>query len=90
MKSGIRFFGLVSICLWLLCWSGCAFVSIPLMRETEPFEEKTLTGSGKNKILLVDLSGVITDQDKRSVIGFGKEVSDVARIKVPVLLLQAR
>ena len=81
MKSGIRFFGLVSICLWLLCWSGCAFVSIPLMRETEPFEEKTLTGSGKNKILLVDLSGVITDQDKRSVIGFGKEVSDVARIK---------
>jgi protease-4 len=51
------------------------------MRGVEPFEEKTLRGSGKNKILLVDLSGVITDQDKRSLLGFGKEVSDVARIK---------
>jgi protease IV len=81
MKSWIRFYGLVILCMWLLCLSGCAFVSIPLMRETEPFEEKTLTGSGRDKILLVDLSGVITDADKRSVLGFGKEVSDVARVK---------
>jgi protease-4 len=81
MKSGGRFYGLAILCLWLLCLSGCAFVSIPLMRETEPFEEKTLTGSGRDKILLVDLSGVITDVDKRSFLGFGKEVSDVARIK---------
>ena len=81
MKSRIRFFGLVIIGLFILCLGGCAFVSIPFMRGVEPFEEKTLSGSGKNKILLVDLSGVITDQDKRSVIGFGKEVSDVARIK---------
>jgi protease-4 len=51
------------------------------MRETEPLEEKTLLGSGKTKILLVDLSGVITDQDKRSLLGFDKEVSDVARIR---------
>ena len=81
MKSGIRFVGLVIIGLFILCLGGCAFVSIPFMREIEPFEEKTLSGSGRNKILLVDLSGVITDQDKRSLLGFGKEVSDVARVK---------
>jgi protease IV len=81
MKSGIRFGGPAILLLLLLCCSGCAFVSIPFMRETEPFEEKTITGSGRDKILLVDLSGVITDVDKRSVLGFGKEVSDVARVR---------
>jgi len=67
--------------IWILFSTGCAFVSIPFGRGVEPLEEKTLTGKGKNKILLVDLSGIITEEEKKSFAGFGKEVSDTARIK---------
>jgi protease-4 len=67
--------------LLLLSCTGCAFVSIPFGRETEPLEEKTLSGKGKNKILLVDISGIITEQEKGSFSGLSKEPSDVAQIK---------
>ena len=81
MRSGMKQIVIVLMGLWFLSSSGCAFVSIPFGRGIEPLEEKTLTGKGKNKILLIDLSGIITEEEKKSFAGFGKEVSDTARIK---------
>ncbi len=73
----------VLIMVWVafLLSSGCAYVSIPLRQGVEPLEETTLSGKGKHKVLLLDISGIITEQEKKSFTGFGKEVSDVARIK---------
>lgn len=48
-----------------LALAGCAFVNIPLTREQGPLVEQAVEGSGKKKILLVDISGAITDREKR-------------------------
>ncbi|HPX10993.1 MAG TPA: signal peptide peptidase SppA [Syntrophales bacterium] len=41
---------------------GCTFVQIPLFPETTGLEETVLEGTGAEKILLLDLSGFISDE----------------------------
>ena len=45
---------------------GCAFVNVPLVSPSMPLEEQVLEGRGLGKILLLDISGIITEQEKRS------------------------
>ncbi len=47
--------------------TGCA--NIYLGPRIAPFEEKTLGGRGGNKILVVDLEGMIANKEKRSLAG---------------------
>ncbi len=44
--------------------TGCAFVNVPLMQSPGPLKEKVLEGEGKNKILLLDISGTISEKEK--------------------------
>jgi len=44
--------------------SGCAFVSVPLIPSSQPLEEQVLEGDGAKKILLLDISGTISEQEK--------------------------
>ncbi len=69
------------ICMATCFLQCCAFVSVPLFRLPQPLQEKTLQGKGKHKILLVDISGIITAQEQRSLSGLATEPSSVARIK---------
>jgi len=43
---------------------GCAFVNVPLTSPPMPLEEQVLEGDGAGKILLVDISGTISEQEK--------------------------
>lgn len=43
---------------------GCAFVNVPLMPPPMPLEEQVLEGDGAGKILLLDISGTISEQEK--------------------------
>ena len=43
---------------------GCAFVNVPLAPSPMPLEEQLLEGDGAGKILLVDISGTISEQEK--------------------------
>lgn len=43
---------------------GCAFVNVPLVPRPSPLEEQVLEGEGRRKILLLDISGVITEKEK--------------------------
>jgi len=54
------------VVLFLLLSSlvGCAFVNVPLMPPTMPLDEKLLEGDGARKILLLDISGTISEQEK--------------------------
>lgn len=45
---------------------GCAFVNVPLVSPAMPLEEQVLEGNGPGKILLLDISGVISEQEKSS------------------------
>jgi protease-4 len=48
----------------LAVFSGCAFVNVPLIPPPSPLEEQVLEGKGKKKILLLDISGTISEQEK--------------------------
>jgi protease-4 len=50
--------------LMALALGGCAFVNMPLMPPAMPLEEQLLEGDGARKILLIDISGTISEQEK--------------------------
>jgi len=58
-----------------ILFNGCA-VTIPLLPRTEPLQERVVEGEGDRKILLVDVSGVISEEKQRSI-GFREEASPV-------------
>jgi protease IV len=72
----------ILFCLLAVCTiQGCAFISIPLSSRTQPLEEKILEGEGSDKILLVDISGVISSEKKRSFADLDSGPDMVARVK---------
>ena len=73
-----RFLVLSCIALSL---QACAFISIPLSTRTLPLEETVLEGEGRDKILLIDISGVISSEKKRTLADLNAEPDMVARIK---------
>lgn len=50
--------------LMMFVTGGCAFVNVPLVPPPSPLEEQILEGEGNKKILLLDISGSITEQEK--------------------------
>ncbi|MBI3994824.1 MAG: signal peptide peptidase SppA [Nitrospirae bacterium] len=62
----------------LIMLSGC-IVNVGLLPRVEPLQEKRVAGSGKDKIVLVDLTGVISEEEKGS--SLAPEPNPVARIK---------
>ncbi len=50
--------------LALLFTSGCAFVKVPLGEPMRPLEEKVLEGEGRAKILLLDVTGFISEKGR--------------------------
>lgn len=61
--------------------SGCVFHvnNINLPSGIKPLEEHVLSGEGADKILLMDISGSISNQGEKGM--FGSSLSPVARIK---------
>jgi protease-4 len=64
--------------------SGC-FVSLggplALLQGERPLEETTVEGKGRAKVLLVDVSNLITDVPSKRALGLIEEESTVARIQ---------
>jgi len=42
--------------------SGCAFVNVSLVAPPRPLDEQVLEGKGANKILILDVSGIISER----------------------------
>jgi protease-4 len=59
-----------------LLYSGCAYVNLALMPEPGPLREKVVDGEGDRKILLVDVTGTISEE-KRHKLGLLEESSMV-------------
>jgi protease-4 len=68
-----------SISIFLI--HGCAGVIPP--SAVRPLTERTIGGEGRDKILVIDISGLITDKEKGDALGLGlrKEPRISARIK---------
>ena len=54
----------LSFSLVLALLSGCAFVNVPLISPPSPLDEQVLEGDGTKKILLLDISGTISEEEK--------------------------
>src|SRR4030042_1174080 len=65
------------VVLSLLILSGCA-VNMSLVPWEKPLEEKLLEGTGKAKILLLDLDGMISVKDETDYARLQKKPSRVA------------
>lgn len=58
--------------------TGCVFVNLPAV---QPLVEKNIGGKGADKILLVDISGVITDEGDKNLLGSETGVNITARVR---------
>tara|TARA_B100000315_G_scaffold88389_1_gene81186 strand:- start:14131 stop:15042 length:912 start_codon:yes stop_codon:yes gene_type:complete len=56
-------------------------ITVQIGGKISPYEEKTITGKGDDKILLIDISGVITGKSRSDITGIKKEPGMVERIK---------
>ena len=64
----------------LISVSGCT-INVPLVMPTQPLEERILEGQGPSKILLVNITGMISEEEKSKKMGLEEEVSMVSLIK---------
>ena len=72
-----------AVLLGALALPGCAFVVAdlnPFASHPQALEEHVVEGEGKAKILVVDVSHVISDEERDGALGIGKEESVVARV----------
>ena len=73
-----KLWGMVGILLLLA--AGCITVKVSLFEEPGPLKETTVSGYGRDKVLLLDISGVILEGPHR-ILGLLKGVTSPARVK---------
>ena len=71
---------LVWLAVWLLVTAGCVTGKVNLFEEPGPLKEQTISGYGRDKILLMEVAGLIVEGPHR-ILGLGKEVTTPNRIK---------
>lgn len=81
MSYSRYFKGLVLSCVITVFLCGCAVVKMPLVPSTQPLREQVVDGAGKKKVLLLDISGIISDKKRTSGWGLREGMSVVAEVK---------
>jgi protease-4 len=64
-----------------LASTGCTFLKVSLIEEAQPLTERVIGGSGRDKVLLLDISGFISNRDSDVLPGGGKEPGLLARVR---------
>ncbi|HSP95849.1 MAG TPA: signal peptide peptidase SppA [Candidatus Dormibacteraeota bacterium] len=70
--------------LLTLTAGGCVLITgdfDPLSRRPRPLAEQVVSGSGRAKVLLLDLSGVISSEERQGPLGIGGRESTVSRVQ---------
>jgi protease-4 len=74
-------FRVIALVVALATLTGCSVLSIDLTPRVRPLEEEVVEGKGEAKILLMDVSGFISDEAPSSGLGLGP-----APVRVPMLV----
>jgi protease-4 len=77
-RLNLRWLGVLTALLVLA--AGCVTVKVSLFEEPAPLKEKTISGYGREKILLMDVSGVVLEGPHR-ILGLTSGVTSPSRIK---------
>lgn len=67
--------------LLLLLFTGCTLFNINVTPTLGPLQEKTVSGKGSNKVLLVDIKGVISNRKETSPLGIETSVGLVDQVR---------
>lgn len=67
--------------LLLVAFSGCTLFKINVTPSLGPLKEKTVSGEGDNKILLIDIKGLISNKKQVSALGVQTNVGLVDRVR---------
>jgi protease-4 len=76
MLRVIRQAGVIAVLSFL---SGCVRVDIPLLQPLGELHERTIEGEGKSKLLLMDITGFISEKERSG--GMKEKPSMVAEVK---------
>lgn len=60
---------------------GCFVVNVNLVPQAYPLEEQVIASGSKDKILLMDITGVITTEESSGLLGAGREPGMVALVR---------
>jgi protease-4 len=75
----LRFIGQASVIAVLFFLSGCIRVDVPLLQPLAELNERTIEGEGKSKLLLMDITGFISEKEHSG--GMKEKPSMVAEVK---------
>lgn len=67
--------------LLLFLFPGCAFLNMSLVPQQTGLKEKVIEGKGRPKILLLDISGFITERERTGRLGLITKPSLVEQVK---------
>lgn len=74
-------FRLIVLALAVVMVAGCSVISVDLTPRVRPLEEQTVEGTGEAKILLMDISGFISDEPPSTGLGLAPSPA-----RVPMLV----
>ena len=80
----LRFAASALLLLSSMALSGCVFISAaisPFGGRPEPLEERVVSGQGKDKVLLIEISRVITAEEQEGSFGLRRRESTVANVE---------
>ena len=73
---------LVGVALVLCSLAGCVFMKVSLTEEIQPIEERVLSGEGADKVLLVNISGIISSRNNsKRILGDKKRTGMLVRLR---------
>jgi protease-4 len=76
-----RIITIVSLALILPMITGCFVIKVNLTTEAQPLEEQVVAGQGKDKIVLMNITGVITTEESSTALGVTREPGMVAVVR---------
>jgi protease-4 len=76
-----RFVVFILLLIPALAFSGCVFMKVNLKEEVQPLEEQVISGAGREKVLLLDISGIISSRERTPLVGGEKKISIVSRVR---------
>ncbi|MBI5657443.1 MAG: signal peptide peptidase SppA [Geobacter sp.] len=72
---------LLCLVLFSLACPGCAFINVDMLKPLQPLQEKVIEGDGTPKILLIDITGFVSERDQGASQLSQEKPSTVALVK---------
>lgn len=76
-----KFLSAACVLIILSAVGGCTLLNVSLGDETQPLTERVLSGEGRDKVLLLDISGFITSEEQSSLLGGKKRPGTLALLR---------